>query len=48
MATLDDSPSLYLGQQWTHWAEKVDGKSQNGSLNVTINPKSNTSVAGVT
>ena len=32
MATLDDSPSLYLGQQWTHWAEKVEGKSKNGTL----------------
>lgn len=23
MATLDDSPSLFSGQQWTDWAESV-------------------------
>lgn len=33
MATLDDSPQLYLGQPWNVWADKLEGKHNDGEQN---------------
>lgn len=32
MATLDDSPSLFSGQQWTDWAESVLPDNESGNI----------------
>ncbi len=32
MATLDESPSLYLGQPWSIWAHKVEGKHKDSEF----------------
>jgi len=31
MATMDDSPSLFSGQQWTDWADAVITDSEIGN-----------------
>jgi len=37
MATLDDSPSLFSGQQWSDWADAVGPDIESGKFNVQHN-----------